>query len=71
MNALADNNVDFQTGLSNIHSHVAAGVAAADNQDAIAFEVIYVLVLTGVDLSAGKFFRYCGDLGIPQMAISY
>ena len=69
VDALADDNVHLKTGLSNIDCHVTAGVSAADDQNAFAFQVTDVLVLAGVDLSTRKLFRNSWNLGIPKMPI--
>jgi hypothetical protein len=55
--------------LGDVDGDVAAGVAGADDEDAVAGEVADVVVLAGVQLRAGELAGHRGDVRTPQMAV--
>src|SRR5690348_6206467 len=56
--------------LRRLHRDVAAGVARADDEDALANERLWRLVLAGMHLLAGELAGIVGVLGQPVVSVA-
>jgi hypothetical protein len=57
VSSLANHDVRFEAVLRDIDGEITSGVACADDQNPVSFEIVDVVVLAGVQLPAGELAR--------------